>query len=152
MENEVEKAILAERSIKSKHIHELWSLWSESSSQTLVRITSYLFFLNTGALAGSLTYIAAKPPVHAISIAIWFFSVGTICSLLHATIDYYLTEKSFASFRNDVRDFYDGKLSWSVLIDRNEHRPGYEWLLHLLGWVGGLAFIVGLFIGIRALG
>lgn len=137
-----------ERAVKIGYINELWAFWREARVQTLTKITGYLFVLNAGALLGALTYVATKSSNSSIHYSIWLFGAGTLLSLLHATLDYYLTESSFSSYRKDVEEFYENKIDWAVLVDRNEKRPGFDWLLHVLGWAGGIVFIVGLSIGI----
>jgi uncharacterized membrane protein len=117
-------------------------------SETLTRITNYLFVLNTGALLATLTYVASKSTNTHIQYSIWLFSAGIFFSVTHATLDYYLTEASFNSYKKDVEELYENKLDWEVLIDRNERRPILDWLLHLLGWLGGMVFFIGLIVGI----
>ncbi len=137
-----------ERAAKIGYINELWAFWREVRVQTLKRITGYLFILNTGALLGTLTYVASKTPNSPIQCSIWLFGAGTLFSLLHATLDYYLTESSFSKYRKDVKEFYENQIDWAVLVDRNQKRPSFDWLLHILGWAGGIVFISGLVIGI----
>ena len=136
-----------ERAAKIGYVNELWAFWREVRVQTLTRITNYLFVLNTGALVGALTYVATKSPNPFIQCSIWCFATGTLLSLFHATLDYYVTESSFSSYRKDVGEFYESKIDWAVLVDRNQKRPGFDWLLHLL-WTGGISFIVGIVMGI----
>ncbi|KAB2322257.1 hypothetical protein F8A86_03130 [Betaproteobacteria bacterium SCN1] len=100
-------------------------------------------------LLAALTYVATKGASDGILISIWLFAFGTFCSVLHATLDYYLTEISFSAYRRDVASLYEHKLDWEVFVDRNEHRPPADWLLHLVGWLGGLAFFVGLVYGLQ---
>lgn len=138
----------SERASKANYINELWAFWREVRVQTLTRITNYLFVLNTGALLAALTYVASKSPNSSIQCSIWLFSAGIFFSVAHATLDYYLTESSFSSYRKDVDEFYESKIDWAVLVDRNEKRPLLDWLLHVLGWLGGIVFFVGLFLGI----
>jgi hypothetical protein len=137
-----------ERAAKISYVNELWAFWREVRVQTLTRVTNYLFALNTGALVGTLTYVATKSPNSSIRCSIWCFAAGTLLCLLHATVDYYLTESSFSSYRKDVGEFYESKIDWAVLVDRNQNRPGFDWLLHALGWASGIVFIVGLVMGI----
>lgn len=138
----------AEFEHKIQYVNEVWSTWRETRLQTLSRITNYLFILNTGALLAALTYVAAKSANNGIQTSIWLFSVGIFCSVAHATLDYYFTENSFSSYRKDVTDLYENKLDWEVFVDRNEHRPLLDWLLHAFGWLGGLVFFVGLVLGL----
>lgn len=138
----------AEFEQKIKYVNEGWSAWRDARLQTLNRITNYLFILNTGALLAALTYVAAKPANDGIHNSIWLFSIGIFCSVVHATCDYYLTESSFTSYRMDVTAFYENKLDWEVFLDRNEHRPPLDWLLHIFGWLGGAVFFIGLVLGL----
>lgn len=134
---------------KVRYVDEVWSSWRIARLQSLSRITNYLFVVNTGALLAALAYVAAKSANDGILTSIWLFVFGTFCSVLHATLDYYLTESSFSSYREDVASLYDGKLDWEVFVERNEHRPPADWLLHVVGWLGGLAFFVGLAYGLQ---
>lgn len=137
-----------ERAAKINYVNELWAFWRDVRTQTLSRVTNYLFALNTGALVGSLTYVATKSPNPSIECSIWCFATGTLLSLFHATLDYYATESSFSSYRKNVDEFYENKIDWAVWVDRNQKRSKSDLLLHLLGWAGGITFIVGLIMGI----
>ncbi len=137
-----------DRASKLNYVKELWGFWREVRAQALTRITNYLFILNTGALLGALTYVASKPHNSSIQCAIWLFAAGILCSLVHAALDYYATESSFSSYKKEVGEFYENKIDWAVLVERNEKRPKFDWLLHVVGWAGGILFIVGLFMGI----
>ncbi|MES2244319.1 MAG: hypothetical protein V4639_15715 [Pseudomonadota bacterium] len=137
-----------ERASKLNYIKELWAFWREVRVQSLTRITNYLFILNTGALLGSLTYVASKSPNSSIQCAIWLFAAGTLCSLVHATLDYYVIEASFSSYKKEVGEFYGNKIDWAFLVEKNEKGSKFDWLLHVVGWAGGILFIVGLLIGI----
>lgn len=138
----------SERASKVNYTNELWATWREGRVQTLKRITNYLFVLNTGALLAGLTYIASKPSNPYIQCSIWFFSAGIFFSVLHATLDYYITENGFSKYQKDVEELYENKIDWEVFVDRNRNRPLYDWLLHSLGWLGGLVFFIGLVLGV----
>lgn len=145
--NEIKDQALLESKIR--YVNEVWSSWRAARLQSLNRITNYLFVINSGALLAALTYVATKGANDGVLTSIWLFAFGTFCSVLHATLDYYLTETSFSSYRKDVTSLYEHKLDWEVLVDRNEHRPPVDWLLHLVGWLGGLAFFIGLVYGLQ---
>lgn len=133
---------------KINYVTEVWVGWREARLQTLNRITNYLFVLNTGALLAALTYVAAKSANQDIQTSIWLFSAGIFCSAAHATLDYYLTEISFAAYKQDVDALYENKLEWEVFVEKNKNRPPLDWLLHTLGWLGGAAFFIGLVLGL----
>lgn len=137
-----------DRASKLNYVKELWGFWREVRAQALTRITNYLFILNTGALLGSLTYVASKPHNSSIQCAIWLFAAGILCSLVHAALDYYATESSFSSYKKEVREFYENKIDWAILVEKSQTQPRFDWVLHLFGWAGGILFIVGLYIGI----
>lgn len=138
----------SERRSKQNYVKESWTNWREMRLQTLARITNYLFVLNTGALIASLTYVAAKPATSDIQLSILLFSFGTLFSVTHATLDYYISESCFSSFRKDVAQLFGNQLDWEVFTNRNENRGTYDWLLHTLGWAGGLVFFGGLILGV----
>lgn len=133
---------------KVNYVSEVWEGWRDSRLQTLNRITNYLFVLNSGALLAALTYVAAKPANDGIQTSIWLFAVGILFSIAHATLDYYLTESSFAAYRKDVNKLYENNLDWEQFVERNENRPPLDWLMHTFGWLGGAAFFSGLVLGI----
>lgn len=136
------------RDSKLKYVAEVWTGWRDAREQTLNRITNYLFVLNTGALLTALTYVATKSTNNQIQISIWLFAGGIFCSVVHATLDYYLSEFSFNSYIKDVDELYSDKLEWEDYINRNENRPPLDWLLHVLGWLGGISFFCGLVLGL----
>jgi hypothetical protein len=139
---------VSERASKVNYINELWYSWRDARTQTLLRVTNYLFVLNSGALLAALTYVASKPSNIYIQYSICFFSAGIFFSVLHAALDYYLTERGFSLYIKDIEELYENKIDWEVLIDRNANRPMLELLLHILGWLGGIVFFIGLIIGI----
>ena len=121
---------------KINYVTEVWVGWREARLQTLNRITNYLFVLNTGALLAALTYVATKSANQDIQTSIWLFSAGIFCSTAHATLDYYLTEISFAGYKQDVDALYGNKLEWEVFVERNKiahHLTGYY--IRLVGLV-----------------
>ena len=119
----------ADRAAKINFVNELWANWREVRTQTLKRITNYLFVLNTGALLASLTYVAAKHANSYIHTSIWLFAGGTFLIVLHATLDYYVTENWFATYRS-------------------EKPVPYDRVLHTLGWFSGILFFAGLVLGV----
>lgn len=133
---------------KYNYVDECWESWRDSRQSTLKRITGYLFTLNAGALISTLAYVASTSSNGGLLWAIGLFSLGILCSVLHATIDYYSCESCFKSYQSDVKELYENKLDWEVFVDRNEKRAGSDWLLQTLGWVGGVSFFIGLIIGV----
>ncbi len=132
-------------------VTEGWDNWNDTHLQTLNRITNYLFVLNTGGLLVSLTYIASKSINAGVQMSICSFSAGIIFSLSHAAFDYYFTERSFSAYRKDVNQLYQSTIDWEEFAKRNENRSSFDWLLHILGWFGGIAFLTGLFSGLSYL-
>jgi hypothetical protein len=133
---------------KLEYVNEVWASWRASREQTLNRITNYLFALNTGALLTTLTYVATKSANGKIHVSIWLFALGIFFSVSHAALDYYFSEFSFKAYRSDVDDLYSDKLGWEEFVKKNESRPPCDWLLHTLGWLGGIAFFGGLVLGL----
>lgn len=91
---------------------------------------------------------ATKATNSFINIAIWLFSAGILFSVLHATLDYYMTESWFNGYQKDVEKLFDNKIDWEVFVDRNESRVSHHWIMHLLGWLSGVTFFIGLVIGV----
>jgi len=137
-----------ERESKINIVDAYWISWREARQQALTRATNYLFVLNTGALLGALTYVAAKPAVADIKLSIWLFSVGVLFSVMHAGIDYYSIESGKAKHTNNVYELYSNELDWEVYLDRNKNNKCVDFVLHILGWAGGISFFSGLVIGV----
>jgi len=137
-----------DRAAKINYVNELWANWREVRIQTLKRITNYLFVLNTGALLASLTYVAAKQPNSYIHTSIWLFAGGTFLIVLHATLDYYVTENHFTTYRKNVNELFENKIEWVVFVDRHEKPVPYDRALHALGWLSGILFFAGLVLGV----
>jgi len=142
----------AERKSKLNFVNECWAGWREARQSTLSRITNYLFALNTGAIFASLAYVTSQKNATGIQLSIWLFSIGALLIILHATLDYYMCEKRFSTYRKNVESLYDNKLDWKVFVDRDKQRGNLERVLHLLGWSSGLSFFIGLFNGILQVG
>ena len=138
----------SDRQSKYNYIDECWTSWREIRQSTLSRITNYIFVLNTGALLASLTYVASKEANGNIELSIWLFSFGILCSVIHATCDYYIAEGCFITYQKDVEEVYSNKIDWEVFVDRNDNRIPKDWYMHLLGWAGAILFFSGLVIGI----
>lgn len=134
----------ADHAAKINYVNELWGNWREARTQTLKRLTHYLFVLNTGALLASLTYVAAKQANSYIHASIRMFAGGTFLMVLHATLDYYVTETHFTAYQKNVRELFKNKMERAVFVDHNEKPLPYSRLPHALGWLSGILFFAGL--------
>lgn len=132
-----------------KYIEDLWELYRLSRVQALGRISSYIFILNSGALLASLTYISTKHSNCLINLAISLFALGVITCIAHATIDYYYCERLYFKFKKNVGLFLNSKMEWEDLTgDARQNSRAIDFVLHGLGWTGGIVFIIGLLIGL----
>jgi hypothetical protein len=130
-------------------IEELWDFYRDMHAQGFDRIFGYIFVLNSGALLATLTYVATKNANDCIKASIWLFAVGIVSCIAHATIDYYVAEFTFSKYRKTVRAVYQDEIEWETYIEYVNHEDRkIEILLHLLGWTAGIAFLIGLFMGI----
>lgn len=136
------------RRSKRDYIDSRWRGLQGVVTSALSRVLNYLFVLNSGGLLAALTYIATKPNTGGIYFSIWCFVAGIIFITIHAALDYYGCEGHFRGFRKDVDAFYKDEIDWEVMIDRDDRHGGHEWVLHLLGWLSGAVFLVGLCAGI----
>lgn len=137
------------RSSHIRLIEELWDYYRDMRSQSLGRISGYIFVLNSGALLATLTYVATKSANNCIKASIWLFAIGIISCIAHAALDYYLTEFVFSKYRKKVRALYQDEIDWEEYLDYiNNDETAIDTCLHFLGWFGGLVFIIGLVIGI----
>ncbi len=121
-------------------------------NNTLSRINNYLFTINGGGLLASLTYVAAKENAGGFYLTICFFALGLLCAVLHAAIDYYGVEFFLPKYSSDVTKFYSNKIEWEDLVANIEKRAKIiNPILHPIGWLSGLAFLVALYSGFSQL-
>lgn len=133
---------------RTQYVNEVWNGWRHAREQALGRITNYLFVLNTGGLLAALTYVASKGANQCIQASIWLLAFGSFFCAVHAALDYYVIERSFAKYRTDVKKLYENQLDWEVLVGNVEMSSPYDKVLHVLGWLSGIVFFVGLVLGI----
>jgi hypothetical protein len=136
------------RKARHDYIDSRWRGLQSVVSLSLTRILNYLFVLNSGGLLAALTYIATKTKTEKLYFSIWCFVAGVIFITVHATWDYYSCERHFQNWRKDVDVFFKSEIDWEVMIDRDDRHGSAEWLLHILGWASGVAFMIGLCVGI----
>lgn len=136
---------LDEKTLRSctTYVDDLWESYGTVRQQALGRINNYLFVLNTGSLVAMATYLATRDPTFWIITAVVLFGLGTICCLIHATIDYYAVENLYSNYKSNVRDLYKYELDWEVFLDRINH-TGADWYMHVIGWMSGACFLAGL--------
>lgn len=144
-----------ERSAKANYVSSRWRDHQGIVNSALATIVNYLFVLNSGALAAALAaalaYLATKTAPINLYAPVWCFSLGLVFITVRAALDYYISVAHFGGFRKDIDLFYKNELDWAVILDRDNRRGNWDWLLHLLGWSSGIVFFVGMWIGVRAL-
>lgn len=131
---------------KLLYIDENWSSGENWRQGSLKRITNYLFTLNSGGLLASLVYLASKEAPADVKVLIWCFLVGTVSITLHAVIDYYQSESELKKFNSDLDKFYSNSLAWEDLVKNKTANRSSDIPMHILGWIAGLSFFVGLFL------
>lgn len=140
-----------EHSAKVNYVSSRWRDHQGMVNSALATIVNYLFVLNSGALAAALAYLATKTDPVNLRAPVWCFSLGLVFITVRAALDYYISVAHFGGFRKDTDLFYKNELDWAVMLDRDNRRGNWDWLLHLLGWSSGIVFFVGMWIGVRAL-
>ncbi|MEY2508245.1 MAG: hypothetical protein QOH01_2574 [Verrucomicrobiota bacterium] len=73
----------------------------------------------------------------------WLFIVGVIFITFHAVWDYYRCLLLFKRYRQNVLKFIANNLDWEVLVDRDAQGVHGEWVGHVLGWLSGASFLLG---------
>jgi len=124
-------------------------------SESLKRVTNYLFILNSGALWSSFAYLA-KPEIGMTPLlrgSITYFAMGTVLILIHAATDYYMSEHSLRAVDNTLSEYYRNKLDWNVVQTKIYASPKNALCIEAAGWGSGVAFVLGLICaGLRILG
>ena len=131
---------------QQKTISDRWDSLSSWRSDSLKRVTNYLFILNSGALWSSLAYLT-KPEIEMTILlrsAISYFGIGTILILVHATIDYYMSERSLHVVDKNLSEYYKDKLDWKVVRKKIHADLKNDLCIDIVGWGSGIAFVLGL--------
>lgn len=108
------------------------------------RIVNCLFALNSGGLIGAVTYLAAKPITPGLLTALVSVTLGLLFIVAHATFAYYRCERNYRQQISDEREWYNGKLEWSVFEDRDDTRCRGDTIFQLFGWLSGACFLIAL--------
>jgi hypothetical protein len=140
-----------QRASSRAYIDSRWRDLSGTVESTKSTILNYLFVLNTGGLAAGLAYIATKQSNWQTTAAILCCAGGILAITLRGALDYYGCEWAFSKFREAVSDLYDGRVEWDEFLKRKLGRAWFDWVLHVLGWVSGVLFFVGLGFGIAGI-
>ena len=133
-----------------EHTKELQKFWAECRNKTLDKINSYLFSLNTGALLVSLTYLAAKENNADIMLSIWGFVFGLLLCVLHAVMDYYISERCMIRYGNLINKFYKNEIVWNDFINKSSslYNKKLDLIMHMIGWISAFSFISALIWGV----
>src|SRR5437588_4687297 len=127
------------------YIHERLKGHQQSVKNSFRRIVEYLFLLNTGGVVATATYIATKPSSSsAMTVPMWLFIAGVITITVHAVWDYSRCLMLFKRYRANVLEFIANEIEWEVLVDRDAQGVRGEWVGHVLGWISGIAFVLGI--------
>lgn len=105
---------------------------------------NWLFTLNVGGVAGTLTYASAKQTSLAVTIGLSSFSVGLLSLVFFALRYYYYEERMFYDFRDDVRRFRAAELKWGDLITRENARPNKYRSCEIAAWISTAAAVGGI--------
>lgn len=123
----------------------------QSESTAAHAITNMLFGVNAGGAVAMLAYVSSDhaqiPHSYAVLTA---FVAGLFMALMLAILGYYSTQTKLIRWIEGTASFYSGHTNWRALWSTRD--PTRWWLgpgiLHALGWLSLLAFILGAGFGI----
>lgn len=136
----------------NRHLHrevvaQMMSLWqsvAKAVGDSERTVMHYLFTLNTGGLAGTVTLIAARGPSWPIDIAALSFAVGVLVVLLRAARTYYLAKGHLKECQRIQHSFLDDQTSYEEILTSGEELSKGSRELECLAWLSAVAFVVGL--------
>jgi len=134
-------------SSQQQFISESWKNRWEGVLQAQSQVMNWLFALNTGGVAGALTYAASKETTLFIALALFAFSTGLLCMIGFAACMYYREEDAYISFRSDAEALYGDRITWGELIARDDKRPLKYKICEVFAWIAGISGGVGIVLG-----
>lgn len=124
-----------------------WRTLSDAVAESERTGMHYIFTLNTGGLAGTLTLIAAREPSRPMAVAALSFAAGIILVLLRSTWAYYLAQHRRNRCTEIHSDFFAGKTTHEEMIKHEAVLFRGSRVLETLAWLSGLAVVVGIAAG-----
>jgi len=115
-----------------------WSGVIEAQNQAL----NWLYTMNTGGVAGTLAYVAAKGSSDSITIALFLFSVGLLCLIGYSASMFYAEQNQFYQLKKDIDAFYkfaDGAEGWKDFMRKESSRPMKYRICEILAWIAATA-------------
>jgi hypothetical protein len=135
---------MSEHPQQSSYISDTWSSKWDAVMTAQKEGLNWLFTLNVGGVAGTLTYASAKQTSVAVTVALSAFSVGLLALVFFALRYYYYEERMFYDFREDVRRFRASELPWPELIARENARPNKYRSCEIAAWISTGAAVGGI--------
>jgi hypothetical protein len=108
------------------------------------QLVNWLFAVQGGGLAGTLTYASAQNEACGIGVALFGFSLGLVLIVIYGARFFYLEARYFKAFRTDASEFLAKKIDWPEFIARENARPDWYRDCERLAWGSGLSGLIGL--------
>jgi hypothetical protein len=108
------------------------------------QILNWLFAVQGGGLAGTLTYASVQNPTCGICVAVVGFSAGLVLIVSYGARFFYLETHYFKEFKKDAAEFLDMKIDWTQFMARENARPYWYKHCEFLAWSSGIFGLLGL--------
>ena len=125
-------------------IQSSWKERWEGVIQAQNQVLNWLFAVQGGGLAGTLTYASSKPATCGTRLAMLGFAIGLVLIVVYGAVYYYTERAFFRAFRRDALEFYSRKIKWTEFAAREAKRPDHYVLCELLAWGSGIFGALGL--------
>lgn len=132
-------------------IAETWKLRSEGLMSHQAQILNWVFTVNLGGVAGTLTFLSTAQGSRicwAVSSLI-AFSLGLLSLLAYGTIMFYVCASGYHRFRNIVDDYYSGKETLPSFWKKANEVPEKSKSAEIAAWLSGLLAVIGVVCAIK---
>jgi hypothetical protein len=142
------------RSAHVGYIRDRWQQLSNAEKEYSSEALKYLFLVNSGAAVAVLAFIGANqtfsPPWWAKAMLGSFLSGIVILGFGHA-FRVHRMQQTFRSFRHSVPEYYEDKLAWDDVLDRDRKKSAPTFLGYAIPYLSFSCFIAGIAIGLTNL-
>lgn len=132
-------------------IAETWKLKSEGLMSHQAQILNWVFTVNLGGVAGTLTFLSAAQgaKIHWAFWSLITFSLGLLSLLLYGTIMFYFCSKNYHAFRKAVDDYHTRKETLPNFWKKANEIPEKSRSAEIAAWLSGLFAVAGVILAIK---
>jgi len=142
-----------QRKTHLEYVDNRWKQLHEMSNERTEKAWSYLMLTNSGSAVAVLSFMGANKtltPIPGAPLMLLCFLVGLVLVGLGHAVGYYRSYGLFSKWRENVGEYFEDKITWHELLERDRQRSGYFIWADVVAWGSFLSFLSGLGIGISS--